>query len=435
MKFTESHLTDGGVLMRKATLGMVLLAALAMVLLPGSASAQSSDVTFHKDVEPILQRSCQVCHRPDNMAPMSLMNYQETRPWARSIKNKVVAREMPPWHIDPNVGIQDFIGDRSLTKAEIETISTWVDAGAPRGNPADGPPPAALPDFGAWDIEPDLIVTSPPHTVPAEAGDWWGDYIVESGVTNDRYIQAIQTKAGDLRVVHHALTYAVTDPDASVSDNSNDFFLNEYAVGKNADKYPDGTGKVLEGDARVRFSFHYHSIGEEVVDRTDLGMVLYPEGEEPDKVLYSRQLGQAGELDIPAGQVTRHDGYATMYLPGRITGFQPHMHFLGKRQCLELIYPNSSTEMVSCANFDFNWHIVYNYEDEAQPIYPAGTKLHVISYHDNTEAHRGNLDATNWTGGGSRTIDEMAFGWISWYDYSDEEYAAELELRADNNNN
>jgi len=164
-------------------------------------------------------------------------------------------------------------------------------------------------------------------------------------------------------------------------------------------------------------------------------MVLFPEGEVPDKVLYSRQLAQAGELDIPAGQITRHDGYATMYLPGRLTGFQPHMHFLGKRQCLELIYPNSSTEMVNCVNFDFNWHIVYNYEDDVQPIYPAGTKLHVISYHDNTEAHRGNLDATNWTGGGSRTIDEMAFGWISWYDYTDEEYAAELELRADNNNN
>ena len=420
--------------MTKYTFTFLAVAAAAVMAAPGVASAQSDDVTFHKDIEPILQRSCQVCHRPDNMAPMSLMNYQETRPWARSIRNKVVAREMPPWHVDPNVGIQEFKEDRSLSNREIELIATWVDNGAPRGNTADAPPPAALPDFGAWAIEPDVIVTSPPHTVPAEAGDWWGDYIVDSGIAEDRYIKAIQTKAGDLRVVHHALTYAVTDPDAPLNDSSNDFFLNEYAVGKNADVYPDGTGKVFEADARVRFSFHYHSIGEEVVDRTDLGMVLYPAGEEPDKVLYSRQLGQAGELDIPAGQITRHDGYTTMYLPGRLTGFQPHMHFLGKRQCLELIYPDSSTEMVSCVNFDFNWHIVYNYADDAQPIYPAGTKLHVISYHDNTETHRGNLDALNWTGGGSRTIDEMAFGWISWYDLTDEEYAAELESRANNNN-
>ena len=407
-------------------------AVVAVALMsPGLATAQDADrdPTFAKQVAPIFQRSCQVCHRPNNMAPMSLMTYREARPWARSIKQKVMAREMPPWHIDKNVGIQAIKGDRSLSDEEIGTIVRWVDAGAPMGNPADMPEPVELSDFGAWTIEPDVIVTSPPHTVPSEAGDWWGDYIVESGITEDRYIQAIQTKAGDLRVVHHALTYAVTDPDAPPDDSSNDFFLNEYAVGKNADKYPDGTGKLFEANSRVRFSFHYHSVGEEVTDQTELGLKLHPKGTIPDRVLYSKQLAQAGELDIPAGQITRHDGYATMYLPGRLTGFQPHMHFLGKRQCLELIYPDSTTEMVSCVNFDFNWHIVYNYEDDVQPIYPAGTKLHVISYHDNTEAHRGNKDPTNWTGGGSRTIDEMAFGWISWFDLSDEEYAAELEAR------
>jgi hypothetical protein len=351
-----------------------LFAIVAVALMsPGLSVAQDADhdPTFAKDVAPIFQRSCQVCHRPDNMAPMSLLTYQEARPWARSIKQKVMAREMPPWHIDKNVGIQKIKGDRSLSDDEINTIVRWVDAGAPMGNPADLPEPVAFQDFGAWTIEPDVIISSPPHTVPAVAGDWWGDYIVESGITEDRYIQAIQTKAGDLRVVHHALTYAVTDPDAPPDDNSNDFFLNEYAVGKNADKYPDGTGKMFEANARVRFSFHYHAIGEEVTDQTELGLTLYPKDAVPDHIVYSRILGQAGELDIPAGQITRHDGYSTMYLPGQITGYQPHMHFLGKRQCLELIYPDSTTEMVSCVNFDFNWHIVYNYEDEVQPIYPA----------------------------------------------------------------
>ena len=148
------------------------------------------------------------------------------------------------------------------------------------------------------EIEPNLIVTSPPHVVPAVAGDWWGDYIVPSGLTEDRYIQAIQIRAGDLRVVHHVLTYAVSDPDAPLNDASGDFFLNEYAVGKNADKYPEGTGKLLEKDSRIRFSFHYHAIGEEVTDRTELGFVLYPVGEEPDKELFSRNIGRAGELDI-----------------------------------------------------------------------------------------------------------------------------------------
>ena len=426
-------------LRQTATVVSVAMVAVAMTPTIGAAQtlAASEQVTFTRDVAPILQRSCQVCHRENNMAPMSLMTYEETRPWARSIKNKVVAREMPPWHIDKKVGIQRFKEDRSLSDGEIETIARWVDSGAVRGNPADLPRAVEFPDFGAWTIEPDVIVTSPPHAVPAESGDWWGHYIVPSGVDEDRYIQAIQTKAGDLRVVHHVLTYAVTDPEAPPDDSSNDFFLNEYAVGKNADRYPEGTGKLFKANARVRFSFHYHAIGEEVVDRTELGLKFYPKGHTPDHVLWSRQLGLAGELDIPAGQITRHDGYTKMYLAGRLTAFQPHMHFLGTRQCLEMIYPDASTEMVSCANFDFNWHIVYNYADDVQPIYPAGTTFHVITYHDNTAANRGNHDPQNWAGSGNRTIDEMAFGWLNWYDLSEEEYRAELDARrkasADNN--
>ena len=177
------------------------------LLMTGSVFGQDAmPVTFAKDVMPILQQSCQVCHRENNMAPMSLMTYEETRPWSRSIKNKVLAREMPPWHIDKKVGIQDFKDDRSLSEDQIATIVAWVDAGSPRGDSADLPPPMEFQDFGAWTIEPDVIVASPLHTVPAESGDWWGHYIVPSGVTEDRYIQAIQTRAGDLRVVHHALT-------------------------------------------------------------------------------------------------------------------------------------------------------------------------------------------------------------------------------------
>ena len=170
--------------------GLTLLAVAAVVVMsPGLAGAKDTqEVTFSKDVAPILQRSCQVCHRPNNMAPMSLLSYAEVRPWAKSIKNKVVAGEMPPWHIDKKVGIQSFKGDRSLSDQEILTIVRWVDSGAARGNPADMPPPVEFQDFGAWTIEPDVIVTSTPHTVPEEAGDWWGDYIVPSGITDDRYI-------------------------------------------------------------------------------------------------------------------------------------------------------------------------------------------------------------------------------------------------------
>ena len=311
--------------MRSATFGATVFAVVMLLLFsPTLAVAQDADTTptFAKDIAPIFQESCQVCHRPDNMAPMSLMTYQESRPWARSIKQKVMAREMPSWHIDKMVGIQSFKADRSLSDDQIDTIVRWVDNGAPMGNPADMPEPKEFQDFGAWSIEPDLIVQSTPHTVPAEAGDWWGDYILPSGLEEDRYIKAVQTKAGDLRVVHHVLTYAVTDPEAPAGDSSGDFFLNEYAVGKYADRYPESTGKLLEADSGVRFSFHYHSIGEEVTDQTELGLVFYPKEENTQYQLYSRQLGQGGELDIPAGQIVRHDGYTRMNLPGKLTSLR-----------------------------------------------------------------------------------------------------------------
>ena len=156
--------------MKSAMSGLSLAAIVAaLVMMPGLVLAQDAqhEPTFAKDVAPIFQRSCQVCHRPNNMAPMSLMTYQESRPWARSIKQKVTAREMPPWHIDKKVGVQAFKEDRSLSDAEIDTIVRWVDSGAPLGNPADMPEPVEFQDFGAWTIEPDWVVSSTPHTVPA----------------------------------------------------------------------------------------------------------------------------------------------------------------------------------------------------------------------------------------------------------------------------
>ena len=140
---------------------------------------------------------------------------------------------------------------------------------------------------------------------------------------------------------------------------------------------------------------------------------------------------EQGLVDLPPGQVTRSDGYTRFSKAARITMFQPHMHMLGKYQCLELIYPTQpvQTEVVNCAHFDYNWHLAYNYADDAAPLVPAGTILHVINWHDNTAGHRANPDPRNWTGSGGRTIDEMGFAWIGWYDLTDEEYEAELAER------
>src|SRR5262245_50261895 len=261
--------------------GAAAIAATVTLSAQGSARAASPAVTFAKDVAPILQRSCQNCHRPGQMAPMSLLTYQDVRPWARSIKQRVTERAMPPWGIDPHMGLQSFKNDPSLRQDEIDAIVKWVDAGAPLGNMADMPKPREFDDADRWHIgKPDVIVTSPQHVVPAEAADWWGSYYVDTGLTEDRYIKAIESKPGNTAVVHHLLTYAV-DADMTGDSNGDDSnpetsgdFLNEFAVGKNGDLFPEGTGRLLKAGSKIKFDFHYHSIGKEQTDRSQLGIVL-----------------------------------------------------------------------------------------------------------------------------------------------------------------
>ena len=434
----ERHITR-----RLASSGAVVaivIAALAMM--PGIAAAQSTasdDVTFTKDIAPILYDSCVVCHRAGEMAPMALTSYAEVRPWARSIKSRVVAREMPPWHIDKNIGIQEFKEDISLSDEQIATISTWVDAGAPQGDPADMPQMPQYPDWSVWQIgEPDLVVRYPDYEMPAEGPDVFGSLYAPFGLEEDRYIKAIQTRpvnGTSRQVVHHALSYAVSeDYDALNNDGTQDqgVFLVEYASGKGAEIYPEGTGKLLPANQKARVSYHLHSIGESVPAGIELGIVFHPKDVVPEHIRWSKQLARHNtDLDIPAGEIVRQDGYERLNSAAKLTAFQPHMHILGSYQCLELIYPTTPirNEIVSCANFDYNWHLVYNYADDVAPIVPAGTILHTISWHDNTEGNRSNPDPSNWTGNGGRTIDEMGFAWIGWYDLTDEEYEEELAAR------
>ena len=423
-------------------LALVLLSGL-VVAAPPAARAQETageqDITFARDVAPLIHRSCSGCHRPDEVAPMSLITYEEVRPWARSIRNRVESREMPPWHIDRRIGIQAFKDDPSLTEAEIATIVNWVDAGAPRGNPADMPP---LPQYASaddWQIgEPDLVVRYPNYLVPAAGPDLFGYLYADFGLEEDRYIRAIQTKPADKKarlVVHHTNAFAIAPGDITEGAES-ERHLVEYASGKQAEIYPEDSGVLLQAGSQTRLSYHLHSVGEDVDTVIEMGIVLHPKDTVPKHVRWTKQLAGAhgtiaGLVDLPPGQVTRTDGYTRFSKAARITMFQPHMHMLGKYQCLELIYPTQpvTSEVVNCAHFDYNWHLAYNYADDSAPLVPAGTILHVINWHDNSEAHRSNPDPRNWTGSGGRTIDEMGFAWIGWYDMTDEEYDAELSAR------
>ena len=327
---------------------IVTLLCSAVLMLPASVSAQAAgpqEPTFASDVAPILYRSCVKCHRPGQIAPMSLISYQEVRPWARSIKNKVETRAMPPWHLDRRIGIQHFKNDPSLTDEEIATILKWVDNGAPQGNPADTPTPPKFAHADVWQIgEPDLVVRFPAYTVPVAGPDIFGNLFTDFDLAEDRYITSIQTRPiGDRsrQVVHHALSYAVEQNEEGESMGRG-MFLVEYASGKQAEIYPPDSGLLLPGGSEARLSYHLHSIGEEIDVEVELGINFLPKGTVPKDIRYSKQLGGSqgqaiGVLDVPAGEIARSDGYTRLNKAARITMFQPHMHMLGKYQCLELI--------------------------------------------------------------------------------------------------
>jgi hypothetical protein len=432
-----------------------LLAALLLAVDQSSVRAQSTAApgatpTFSKDVAPLLQRSCQRCHRPGSIGPMPLLTYEDARPWARAIRSQVVNRIMPPWHIDRTVGIQKFLDDPSLTEAEISTIARWVDGGAPRGNPADMPPPIAWTPADRWGIgEPDLIVTlkSGDLMVAAAAADQWLNLDLEdSGFTEDRYIKAIEIKATKgVPNVHHAnASYEIEAPDGTVTSAH----LVEYAVGKAGEIYPDGSGKLLKAGSRLRMNLHLHSTGEATPANVALGLKFYPKGQVPKFVHLTRHVGDQEEgIDIPAGEANaRSEGFTVLQQATRLAAFQPHMHNRGKRQCLEAIYPPSGggasaggradlarVETLSCANFHFAWHLQYHYAVDAQPLLPKGTILRVVSWHDNSAANKYNPDPTNWVGFGQRTIDDMAFAWVTVHYMTDDDYTKAVQERAEKN--
>jgi hypothetical protein len=434
--------------MRKATelVSSVLLGTLAALVMsaePAAAGAAPAAPTFTKDVAPILMRSCVGCHRPGQVAPMSLLTYDEARPWARSIKNRVSKREMPPWNLDPTVGIREILDDPSLTESEIETVARWVDSGAPKGNDADMPPAPTFASVDTWSIgEPDFVIEAPEWIQPAQGADWFGDFYVDSKLTEDRWIKAIEVlpTVKGRKAVHHAIVYSLQDdkdllnellpvrpPDGFNPNNGTR--LAEYTIGNNGDIYNDGTARLIRAGSKIHFNAHYHSYGEEVKDRIRVGLKFYPKGYQPKYVLMNKLLSASGYLDIPAGAANvRNDGYFQLPKPTKLMLFQPHMHWRGKSMQLEAIYPDGRVELISSVpRFDSNWQITYAYK--YPPVFPAGTVLHQTSIHDNSSANKNNPDPGNWVGGGERTVDEMSIAHIDFIYLSDEDYKAELAAK------
>jgi hypothetical protein len=416
---------------------VITIALSALVVTPGRVFAQDSKVTFSKDVAPILQQKCQVCHRPGTSAPMSLLTYQDARPWVRAIRKRVSERTMPPWHLDRTIGIQQYKNDRSLTDQQVASIVTWADSGAVQGDPRDLPPPMQFRDEDEWAIgEPDLIIKAPPVKLYATGkgpADWTSNFTVPTGLTEDRYVKAVETKPskGGRFAVHHANVTVTQQADEFMSRDSRasgdgrvTANFSEYVTGKYGDVFSEGSGRLLKAGSEVTFSTHYFVQNEEAIEETALGIKFYPRGYVPKYV--SRWLtvepGDDNELQIPPGQVIRTDAFFRLTKPTRIDGFQPHMHMRGKAQCLIAVHPYTPSDTVNALNtrgetqqevlacvdrFDFNWQVAYVFADDAAPLLPAGTILHAISVFDNTAANPNNPDPKAWVSAGARSIDEM----------------------------
>ncbi len=397
----------------------------------GAASAGGRPVTYARDVAPILQQKCQECHQPGSIAPMSLLTYEDAKKYARRIRTKVAGRLMPPWHIDRTVGIQSFQNDRSLSDAQIATIVDWVDGGTPLGDVNDLPPAINFPDPNRWQLaeklgQPELVVRSKPYTLAARTQDKWFRPVVETGLTEARWVRAIEVKpmrADDRKIVHHVLAYlmqeevGVTGLASSAHDHqANAGLFMEWAVGKTGQLFPEDAGKLMLPGSRIRWEVHMHAIGKEYKDsQVEMAVYFYPKGYVPKHrtVLRMFDMSRGFDLDIPPGEKTLSQNFYTLMAPARLENFQPHMHMRGKAMSLEAVYPDGRKEIISAvSNFQWNWHINYVYATDVAPLLPKGTMLVFTAWHDNSAANPNNPDPMQWVGWGDRTVDEMAHNWV-----------------------
>ncbi len=318
---------------------------------------------------------------------------------------------MPPWFIEKNVGIQYSRDDISLSEEEIATLAAWVDAGAPRCNPADMPEPLRFASAAEWSIgEPDLIVDTSSITLAGDAPDSWGTLDpVPTGQTVDRHVEALQIK--------------------EVSDVQGGNWWPVHEVGRNADYFEPQAGRLLKAGDQVFFnSVHMHANGEDTSAHLRIGFKFHPRDYQPERQLGGLTFG-SGEIDLramTAGQEVHF--YTTRRHHTKLSTFEPHIHATGVRMCLEAVW-GGRAETLSCAGYDHNWVKVYKYADQAAPLLPRGTLLHVTATFDNTPTNRNVVDPRNWSGLGHRSIDNMAILIAPALRLTDEHFEEDMALR------
>jgi len=447
------------------------MAALWLVAVPASAQmAYDGQVTFTKDIAPILQKSCQTCHRPDSIAPMSLLTYDEARPYARAMKQRTQQAYvtgnrgvMPPVFLERNIGVQKIKEDIRLTDLEIAKVAKWADAGAPQGNPADLPAAKEFGDSAKWFFgKPDLLVSSPPALVAGVGADWHGwTGETPTGLTEDRYAKSAEYKETSnlsilgaaakpgkaaqgktsIFVFHHASISVggrrQPGEEAEDTDEGADggggggFPLHE--VGRTGDVFPDELAKKIPANSIMRFNGHLHSPGIPGADRAavlNVGLRLQPKGYLPKGGFREGGMGYGKtEIDFdPQSANNRYDAYTVLQQPIRMLNFEPHMHATGMRMCIEAIY-RGIQETLSCAGYDHNWVKSYYYDDNYAPLLPKGTIIHAVGFFDNSAKNANNVDPRNPASYGASSISNMFIDFSRAIYLTDEQYKTELAKR------
>jgi len=415
-----------------------LILAATLPTIGMAAEMGSAPPTFAKDIAPIFQEKCENCHRAGAMAPMSLVTYEEVRPWAKAIKQRVATRQMPPWHLDPTVGVQKFANDISLSSSQISTIVRWVDAGAPQGDPKDMPRAKQWPKEEGWQLakqfgEPDLVLKSETFTVAAKGQDQWLKPLTPTNLKEPRWVRAVEIRPASnagRRVTHHAIAH-LQQEEADNPSAATGGILMEWAVNKNYDVFRPNSGKLMLPGSRIWWELHLHSVGEEITDHTELAVYFYPKGQEPKYrttlTAFEGVEGAFGQsaLDIPPNSMAQTEGFTVLRQAARIENFQPHMHLRGKSMSIEAILPDGKRQVIgSVDHFNFNWMTNYIFADDSAPVLPKGTIIHVSAWFDNTVNNKSNPDPNQWVGWGDRTVDEMAHMWVNLTYMSDEDYSA-----------
>ena len=405
-----------------------LVVAAVVITRSNLTGVEAAAPTFSKDIAPIFAKNCMGCHRPGEIAPMSFMNYKEVRPWAKAIREKVAKREMPPWHADPAHG--EWSNDRRLSQKDLDTIVAWVDGGAPEGNPKDLPP---TPKFATgWQTgEPDTVFYMPEEfTVPAEGAVPYMYFTVPTNFKEDKYIAAMEARAGDLSVVHHIVIY-VRDPKESRGRRQDigTGLLGALSPGMTPFIATPGTAKLIKAGSNIIFQMHYTPSGKETKDRSMVGLKFLKEP--VDKVITTTASWDARFTIPPHSE--NHEVKASWPVEENITiwSFSPHMHLRGKDYLYRAVYPDGRSEiLLSVPNYDFGWQVYYY---PKKPIkLPKGTKIETVAHFDNSTKNPQNPDPAKSVRFGEQTWEEMMNG---FFDYTVDAPAAKASASGSSSGN